>query len=156
MRVIALALLLAGAPFASSQGFPATQPQQPGMPPPAQQPMDPTAVPAAPPGFAPAAGDASAGRVVRISGGVMAGYLVSRVDPVYPEEAKSAHISGAVVMAARIGEDGHVQSLSVVSGPQVLQTAAMDAVKQWVYKPFRLNGDPVEVATTVTVNFNLN
>ena len=91
----------------------------------------------------------------RISGGVMAGQILSRVNPVYPPEARAAGISGSVVLQARIGKDGVVQNLSAISGPAELQAAAIDAVKQWVYRPYLLNGAPVEVNTTITVNYHL-
>ena len=92
---------------------------------------------------------------VRVSGGVMAGQIVSKVDPVYPQEAKARGIQGAVVLHAIIDPEGAVQELTVVSGPPELQKSAVDAVKQWVYKPFLLNGDPTTVDTTITVNFSL-
>jgi protein TonB len=60
-----------------------------------------------------------------------------------------------VVLHAIIGKNGSIQDLKVISGPAMLQSAALDAVKQWRYKPYILNGDPTEVDTTVTVNFNL-
>jgi TonB family protein len=90
----------------------------------------------------------------RVSGGVMAGQLVSRVDPVYPPDAKSARISGAVVLDAVIGKEGTIENLRVVSGPEELQKSAIDAVRQWVYKPYLLNGEPTEVETTITVNYS--
>jgi TonB family protein len=93
---------------------------------------------------------------VRISNGVMAGQIVSRVNPVYPQEAKEKGIQGAVVLHAIIGTDGTVQELTVISGPPELQASAIEAVKQWVYKPYLLNGDPKEVETTITVNFALD
>jgi len=85
----------------------------------------------------------------------MAGQIVSKVDPVYPQEAKARGIQGAVVLHAIIDAEGAVQELTVVSGPPELQKSAIDAVKQWVYKPFLLNGDPTTVDTTITVNFSL-
>ena len=91
----------------------------------------------------------------RISAGVMAGQIVSRVQPVYPPEAKAAGIEGAVVLHAIIGADGIVQQLDVISGPEELQASAVNAVKQWVYKPFLLNGQPQEVETTITVTYSL-
>ena len=92
---------------------------------------------------------------VRISGGVAAGQLVSKVTPVYPPEAKQAKVQGAVVLHAIIGKSGEVERLSVISGPEALQASALDAVRQWVYKPYLLNGDPTEVDTTITVTFSL-
>jgi protein TonB len=88
-------------------------------------------------------------KAVRISGGVMAGQLVSRVDPVYPD----TEAAGAVVLHAIIAPDGTVQQLSVISGPPPLQAAAVDAVRQWTYRPYLLNGNPVAVDTTIVVNF---
>lgn len=104
------------------------------------------------PGFAQ---ESAAPKTVRISGGVMAGYIVSRVNPTYPPEARAAHVEGSVVLAATIGPDGTVKNLQVISGPEELRGAAMDAVKQWIYKPMLLNGQPTTVQTTVTVNFHV-
>jgi TonB family protein len=91
---------------------------------------------------------------VKVGAGVMAGQIVSKTQPVYPQEAKDAHISGSVVMHAIIGKDGTIQNLTVLSGPPELQMSALDAVKQWVYKPYLLNGEPTEVETTITVNYS--
>jgi protein TonB len=106
--------------------------------------------------FAGAWGQDVSAKVVRVSGGVMAGQVMTKVDPVYPPEAREQKISGAVVLRAVIGEDGSVQNLSVVSGPKILQEAALDAVRQWTYKAYLLNGNSVAVETTITVNFALN
>jgi TonB family protein len=92
----------------------------------------------------------------RVSGGVMAGQVLTKVNPVYPQEAISAGITGSVVLHAIIGEEGTVQQLSVVSGPAELRAAAMEAVKQWTYRPFLLNGNPTAVDTTITVNFAMS
>lgn len=89
---------------------------------------------------------------VRLSSGVMFGQLIHKVLPQYPREARDAHVSGSVVLHVIIGEDGHVHDITVVSGPQMLRKAYVDAVSQWVYKPFLLNGKPVPVDTTITVN----
>ncbi|HEY0564649.1 MAG TPA: energy transducer TonB, partial [Terriglobales bacterium] len=70
--------------------------------------------------------------------------------------AKAARIQGAVVLAATISKSGSIEGLHVVSGHPMLVQAAMDAVKQWRYKPYMLNGEPTEVETTITVNFNMN
>lgn len=91
----------------------------------------------------------------RISGGVMAGQLVSKVTPVYPQEAKEQGIQGAVVLHAIIDRDGTVKELVAISGPPELQKSAIEAVEQWVYKPYLLNGEPQEVDTTITVNYSL-
>lgn len=92
---------------------------------------------------------------VRIAGGIMAGRLISRKFPVYPPEAKAAHIGGPVILHAVIARDGTIRNLQVVSGPDILRQGAIDAVSQWVYQPYLLNGEPTEVDTTITVNFNL-
>jgi TonB family protein len=91
----------------------------------------------------------------RVSAGVMAGNILTKITPEYPPIARAAHISGSVVLHAIIGIDGRVSSLTVVSSPSpVLSDAAKDAVRQWAYRPYLLNGAPVEVDTTITVNFN--
>jgi protein TonB len=92
----------------------------------------------------------------RISGGVMAGRILNKTQPVYPPIARAAHVGGTVVLHAIIAKDGTIQQLSVVSGPPMLVGAATDAVRQWRYQPYELNGSPTEVDTTITVNFNLN
>jgi TonB family protein len=91
----------------------------------------------------------------RISGGVMAGQIESKTAPVYPEEAKAAGVQGAVVLKALIGKTGDVENLQVISGPHELMASAIDAVRQWKYKPYLLNGEPIEVETTITVNYHL-
>lgn len=93
---------------------------------------------------------------VRVSSGVSEGLLLRKVQPVYPPLAKAAHVSGAVQLQATIGRDGTIQNLRVVSGHPMLTQAALDAVRQWRYRPYLLNGEAVEVDTTVTVNFNLS
>jgi protein TonB len=92
---------------------------------------------------------------IRVGGNVQAAALVRKVDPVYPPIAKTAHVSGTVVLHAIIGKDGSVQNLEYVSGPGLLMKSAMDAIKQWRYKPTMLNGEPVEVDTTISVVFSL-
>jgi protein TonB len=94
-------------------------------------------------------------RVARISSAVMQGFLVKKVNPVYPPSAKKDGIQGTVVLHAIIGKDGHVGKLVVISGPEELKDAASDAVSQWTYRPYLLNGEPTEVDTTVIVNFSL-
>lgn len=90
---------------------------------------------------------------VLISGGVATGLLMSKVDPVYPAEAQKAHVSGTVVLQATINTEGRVEALQVVSGPPMLSQAAIDAVQQWRYRPYLLNGTPVEIKTIVNVEF---
>ncbi len=92
----------------------------------------------------------------RISPGVQSQKLISKPQPVYPPIAKSARIQGTVTLQAIIGTDGAVQNLQVVSAASpLLVQAAMDAVKEWVYQPTLLNGNPVTVVTTIDVNFTL-
>ena len=92
---------------------------------------------------------------VNVKAEVMQNQIVSKVPPVYPPDAKAARIQGKVVLDAVIGTDGHVENLKVVSGPKELQQSALDAVRQWVYKPFLLNGNPVDVTTTINVTYTL-
>jgi len=93
---------------------------------------------------------------VRVSQGVTQGMVVHRVNPTYPPLARTARVQGAVVLAAIIGKDGAIQNLHVISGHPLLTQSALDAVKQWRYKPYILNGEPVEVDTQITVNFTLS
>lgn len=94
---------------------------------------------------------------IRVSSGVTQGLLVRKVEPTYPQMAKIARVQGAVLLAALIGKDGTIQNLHVVStASPLLNQAALDAVKQWKYKPYILNGEPVEVDTNITVNFTLS
>lgn len=83
------------------------------------------------------------------------GLLVHKVTPVYPQIAIITKQQGAVVLHAIIGRDGSIQQLQAISGPPLLIKAAMEAVGQWRYKPYMLNGQPVEVDTQITVNFKL-
>jgi protein TonB len=92
---------------------------------------------------------------VKVAGGVLAGQVLSKVAPVYPADAKAAHVEGAVVLRAIISKTGEVENLQVISGPKELMASALDAVRQWTYKPYLLNGEPVEVETTITVNYRL-
>lgn len=93
---------------------------------------------------------------IRVGGNVQAANLIRKVVPVYPTLAKQARISGTVRFQAIIGKDGTIQNLQLVSGHPLLVAAAQQAVSQWVYKPTLLNGDPVEVVTTIDVNFTLS
>jgi TonB family protein len=108
--------------------------------------------------FAPPPGTMKAPpRKISVSAGVMQSLLLDKVDPAYPDSAKQQHVQGTVVLGAKIGVDGHVQDLRVVSSPsQDLSDAAMLAVRQWTYKPYLLNGEVVEVQTQVNVVFSLN
>lgn len=92
---------------------------------------------------------------IRVGGNVQAAQVLRQVQPVYPQIAKTAHIQGTVILHAIIAKDGTVQELQYVSGPPLLMRSAMDAVKQWRYRPTLLNGEPVEVDTTISVIFTL-
>jgi len=92
-------------------------------------------------------------RKITISTGVAVGMLKTKIDPVYPAEALKQHVSGTVVLGATISTKGLVESLRVISGPASLQQAALDAVRQWSYRPYLLNDAPVEVETSVNVVF---
>src|SRR5580692_803533 len=92
---------------------------------------------------------------IRVGGNVAAAKLVRQVTPLYPPIAKTAHISGTVILHAVIAKDGSIQNLDYVSGPPLLMKNAMDAVRQWRYSPTLLNGEPVEVDTTISVVFTL-
>jgi protein TonB len=93
---------------------------------------------------------------VRVSQGVSSGLLIRKVQPNYPPLARQARIAGTVVLRAVISKDGSIENLTLVSGHPMLAPAAIDAVKQWKYKPYLLNGEPVEVDTEVQVNFTLS
>lgn len=82
--------------------------------------------------------------------------MIRQVKPPYPPLAKQARIQGTVVLEAIINKQGSVENLRVLTGHPLLIQSALDAVKQWKYKPTLLNGEPVEVVTQVTVNFNLS
>lgn len=90
---------------------------------------------------------------VRVSSTVMEGLALSRVSPVYPTAARANHIQGVVALAIVIGKEGTVKDVQVVSGPPELAPAAVDAVRQWRYRPYQLLGRPVEVQATAQVNF---
>jgi len=92
---------------------------------------------------------------IKVGGNVQSASLIRQVQPVYPPIAKTAHVSGTVILHAIIAKDGSIQELQYVSGPALLMKAAMDAVHEWRYKPTMLNGEPVEVDTTVQVVFTL-
>lgn len=93
---------------------------------------------------------------LRVGGNVQAAKLINRITPIYPPLARQTRISGTVRLHAIISKDGTIQQLEVVSGHPLLQQAALDAVRQWRYQPTLLNGEPVEVDTTIDVIFSLN
>jgi periplasmic protein TonB len=90
---------------------------------------------------------------VKISQGVSQGLLIRKVQPVYPRTALTMHIEGAVLLSAKISKTGDISSLKVLSGDSRLAQAALVAVRQWKYKPYLLDGEPVEIETTITLNF---
>lgn len=92
---------------------------------------------------------------VRVSSGVVSGLLVRKVPPAYPPLARQARIQGVVVLQAQISKEGNIENLQLISGHPMLAPAAIEAVKQWKYRPYLLNGEPVEVDTQVQVNFTL-
>ena len=83
------------------------------------------------------------------------GDIIRKVQPTYPPLARSARIQGTVVLQAVIGTQGTIENLRVVTGHPLLAPAAVEAVRQWRYRPYILNNDPVEVETQITVNFSL-
>lgn len=101
--------------------------------------------------------EAAAGpkEAVRVSAGVTAGLLVEPIRPVYPAIAKSAHVSGEVVVAATISPEGRIEAARVVRGPAMLAEAAMEAIRRARYRPYLLNGEPTAVETVITVEFRL-
>lgn len=128
-----------GVPYGSSEGVPNGVPDgilTPGAAAPPSPPKPPMAR-------------------LRVSQGVVEGLLIHQVKPVYPHIAIQAHTQGEVVLHAIIGRDGAVSSLEVVRGHPFLAPAAIDAVREWRYKPYTLNGEPVEVETLITVRFVL-
>jgi len=92
---------------------------------------------------------------LRISSGVADGLLINKIEPQYPSMAKLAHVQGDVVLQATISKTGQIENLRAISGHPILIQAAMDAVKQWKYRPYALNGEPVAVDTTITVKFHM-
>lgn len=92
---------------------------------------------------------------VRVSSGVAEGLLIRQVRPQYPALARSARIQGTVILQAMIGKDGSIEKVRLLSGHPLLVQAAVEAVRQWRYRPYLLNNEPVEVDTTIQVNFTL-
>ena len=114
----------------------------------------PTAAPPPPP--PPPVAKAPTPQRIKVGGNVQSAMIIRKTPPVYPQLAKSARVSGVVHLAAIISKDGTIQELHSLGGPALLIQAAMDAVKTWIYKPTMLNGEPVQVETTIDVNFTLN
>jgi len=94
-------------------------------------------------------------RQLSVSAAVMSRNLRTKAVPIYPPAAKKAKVQGTVMLSAVIGKDGNIKNLRVLSGPSELQQSALDAVRQWTYTPYLLNGDPVEVLTTVNIIYSL-
>jgi periplasmic protein TonB len=92
---------------------------------------------------------------LKISQGVSQGLLIKKVAPVYPARAMHAHLQGSVLLLATISKDGDITAVKLLKGEPVLAHAAMDAVKQWKYKPYLLDSQPMEIQTQITVNFTL-
>ena len=93
---------------------------------------------------------------VRVSAGTVAGLLIGGTAPVYPPVARAAKVQGTVILHAIISKQGTIEKVVVVSGPPLLIQAAVDAVSSWRYRPYMMNGEPVEVDTTINVNFAFN
>jgi protein TonB len=94
-------------------------------------------------------------RTLKVSQGVSQGMLIKKVQPDFPAQARQLRIEGAVQLLATVGKDGNVSEVKVLGGHPVLARAATDAVKKWKYKPYLLNGQPIEFETQITVNFRL-
>lgn len=95
-------------------------------------------------------------KIVNVSAGVAVGMLLQKSAPVYPPIAKTARVSGTVVLQATISKSGAIEDLHVISGPEMLREAALNAVRTWRYRPYMLNNQPIAVETTVNVIFSLN
>lgn len=102
----------------------------------------------------PAATTSAPNGPMKLAGGVAAGNRISGENPVYPADARAAHVSGTVALRAIISKTGTIADLQVISGPESLRASAIEAVRTWQYKPFLLNGDPTAVETTINVNYN--
>lgn len=113
------------------------------------------APPATPPPVPPPPSVVTKTQLVRQSAGVQAANLIHQVKPVYPPLAVKTRTQGMVVLEATISREGSIESLRVVSGHPLLTQAAIDAVRQWKYRPTMLSGEPVDVITTITVTFSL-
>lgn len=95
-------------------------------------------------------------RRIRVSESVSKAMVIKRVPPEYPQQARDQGIQGAVVMKAEISTEGDVIEVTVVSGHPLLAPAALEAAKQWKYKPYVLNGEPIAVETQITTTFQLS
>ena len=111
--------------------------------------------PAPPPNLPLAAVDADHPKRAQIPEGISTGLLIKKVRPIYPPEALSARIEGTVRLRAVINKAGDVVDLEVMDGPLELVVSAVDAVRQWKYRPYLMNGAPVDVQTQVVVNYSI-
>jgi protein TonB len=94
-------------------------------------------------------------QTLNISQGVSQGLLIRKISPTYPANALRMHIEGSVELLATVSKEGNISHIKVLSGDAQLTRAASEAVKQWKYKPYLLNGEPVDIQTQVTINFRL-
>jgi periplasmic protein TonB len=94
-------------------------------------------------------------KIINVSAGIAGGLLIRNAPPIYPTIAKAARVSGTVVLAATISKAGAIETLRVVSGPQMLRQSALDAVRTWRYKPYKVNNQPTDIETTISVVFAL-
>jgi protein TonB len=92
---------------------------------------------------------------LKVSQGVTQGLLLKRVQPSYPAQARQLRVQGSVLLQAMIARSGNISSIKVLEGEPTLARAAVEAVKQWKYKPYYLNGEPVDIQTQITINFKL-
>jgi protein TonB len=113
-------------------------------------------VPPPPKSPAPKAAETAPSKPLSVSGGVLNAKLIRKVLPAYPPLARQARISGTVRLVGIIGKDGTIQNLRLVSGPPLLVDAAFQAVRQWIYSPTLLSGQPVEVIAPIDVIFTLS
>ena len=104
----------------------------------------------------PAGNTAAAAKSIRISGGVMNGMVLTRVDPVFPSEEVARNCGHPTVLSITVGADGRVKQAQFLYGPPQCSTPMLDAIRQWTYKPYLLNGKPVPVSTTVTRSVQYN
>jgi TonB family protein len=104
---------------------------------------------------APSKPDAAQPERVKVSSGLMGGLLIKKVSPIYPDDARAAHIQGTVLLQAEISKTGDIMDLELVDGPIELAGSAVAAVRQWKYKPYLLIGQPVDVSTQMQVNYQL-
>lgn len=115
--------------------------------------QDPNALSAI--GNAPVAVPKASAQVVKLSQGVSEGLILKKVSPRYPAQALQMHVEGSVQMQATIGKDGSISNVKILSGDPLLAHSAQEAVKQWKYKPYYLDGEPVDIQTQITINFKL-